>query len=72
MEGDISDNKINVSINRSLRSILNVKFANYNPKIPTKEMYLRLNILKFKDLCNFFSKERVDPKPTKSKSRIFI
>ena len=55
--GGISYNKINsinVSINRSLRSILNVKFTNYTPNISTNEMYVRLNLLKFKDLYNFF------------------
>ena len=32
-----------------------MKFPNYTPNIPTREMYVRLNILKFKDLYNFFT-----------------
>ena len=46
---------IQVSMNKILRSILNVKFDENNiPLTPTNEMYKSLNLLKFEDIYKYF------------------
>ena len=55
--GGVSDNKVNciqVSMNNALRSILNVKFINHVPNLSTNQIYLSLNIFKFRDLYKYF------------------
>ena len=45
---------INVSINKILRLILNVRYVNYIPTIPTNNMYVTLKLLKFDDIYKYF------------------
>ena len=42
--------RINIILNKILRIILNVRFENYRPLMPTNEMYKQLEILKFEDI----------------------
>ena len=55
--GSISDNKFNpihVSMSKAHRLIINIKYVDYFPNMPTNAMYKILNLSQLKYLFNSF------------------
>ena len=73
--GGVSENKLNtiqVSMNKSLRIILNVKFdENIFSSISTNQMFKQLRLLKIKDIYNYFCIKFIHSFLYGTRSRIF-